>query len=97
MENGAHPARGSPPYAQQPSAREVVVLMLMREGRLVLPEAVRENRGVHRESVSTGSELRFGLGGENGRASLDRAWVKMTRAVVGIVSDGMAHSRDSRG
>jgi len=63
----------------------------------VPPEAVRGNRGVQRGSVSTGSELGFGFGGENGRACLDRAWVKMTIAVVGIVSDGTAHSRDSRG
>lgn len=61
------------------------------------PEGVRGNRGVQRGSVSTGLELGSGLGGENGRACLDRAWVKMTIAVVGIVSDGTAHSRDSRG
>ena len=61
------------------------------------PEAVRGNRGVQRGSASTDLELRFGLGGENGRACLDRAWVKMTIAVVGIVSDGTAHSRDSQG
>ena len=89
--------RGSPPYAQHLSAREVVVLMLMREGQPVPPEAVCGNRGVQRGSVSTGSELRFGLGGENGRACLDRAWVKMTIAVAGIVSDDTAHLRDSQG
>ena len=61
------------------------------------PEAVRGNRGVQRGSVSTGSELWSGLGCENGRACLDRAWMKMMIAVVVIVSDGTAHSRDSRG
>jgi hypothetical protein len=71
--------------------------MLMWEGRPVPPEAVRGNRGVQRGSVSTGSGLGFENGGENGRACLDRAWVKLTIAVVGIVSDGTAHSRDSRG
>jgi hypothetical protein len=60
-------------------------------------EAVRGNREVQRGSASTGSEPGFAHGGENGRACLDRAWVKMTVAVVGIVSDGTAHSRDSRG
>lgn len=70
--------------------------MLMWEGRPLPPEAVRGNRGVQRGSVPTGSELEFENGGENGRACLDRAWVKTT-AVVGIVFDGMAHSRDSRG
>jgi len=62
----------------------------------VSPEAVRGNRGVQRESVSTGSELGLGSGGENGHACLDRAWVKMTVAVVEIVSDGTAHLRYSR-
>ncbi len=33
-------------------------------------EAVRGNRGVQRESVSTGSELGFWLEGENGRRLL---------------------------
>lgn len=61
------------------------------------PEAVHGNRGVQRGSVPTDSELRLGFGGENGHACLDRAWVKRTIAVVGIVSDGTAHSRDSRG
>ena len=62
------------------------------------PEAVRGNRGVQRGSVPTDLELGFGLGGgENGRACLDRGWVKMTVAVVGIVSDGTARSRDSQG
>jgi len=56
-------------------------------------EAVRGNRGVQRESVSTGSELGFGLEGENGRACLDR----MMTVAVGIVFDGTVHSRDSQG
>ncbi len=60
-------------------------------------EAERENRGAQRGSVSTGSEPGFGLEGENGRVCLDRAWVKMMIAAVGIVSDGTVHSRDSRG
>lgn len=65
------------------------------------PAAVRGNRGVQRGSGPTGPELGFGLGdelgGENGRACLDRGWVKMTIAVVVTASDGTAHSRDSRG
>lgn len=96
MENGVRPGQGSPPYAQL-SAREVVVLILMWKERLVPPEAVRGSRGVQRGSVSSGSVLGLELEGENGRACLDRAWVKMKIAVVGIVSDGTAHSRDSRG
>jgi len=60
-------------------------------------EAVRGNRGVQRESVSTGPELMFGLEGENGRACLDRAWARMMIGAVGIAFDGTVHSRDLHG
>jgi hypothetical protein len=71
--------------------------MLMWEGRPMLPEAVRGNREDQRGSVSTGSELEFENGGENGHACRDREWVKMMIAIAGIVSDGTVHSRDSQG
>jgi len=98
MGNAAHPARGSPPYAQRLSAREAVVLMLAQEGRPVPAEAERGNRGVQRGSVSTESELGFGHGGGNGRACPDRAWVKMMVAAVGVAfGGGTVHSQDSWG
>jgi hypothetical protein len=61
-------------------------------------EEERGNRGVQRGSVSIGSGLEFGLGGGNGHACPDRAWVKMMVAAVGIVcGGGTIHSRDSWG
>jgi hypothetical protein len=61
-------------------------------------EAEHGNRGVQRGSVSTESELGFGLGGGNGHACPDREWAKMMVAAVGVASGGgTVHSRDSRG
>lgn len=97
MVNAAHPAPGSPPYAQQLVAREEVSQMWVEGVPRVAAGAGRGIRGVRRGGESAGPEPRIAFGTEDGRECPDRGWVKMIAVAVVGCGGGMVYSQDSRG
>lgn len=99
MVNAAHPAPGSPPYAQQLAAREEAPqTWVWEEEPRVVAAVGRGSRGVRRGCESTGPELQIALGAGDGRECPDRGWVKMTIAAAVVESGGgMVYLQDSRG